>query len=76
MVGGAAMTDRERAQQWIAIFANVGAAEWKKFVPVDGEFVDENRLRIGTVEVGPGDDDMWFLDDGKQVSWFRKAATS
>lgn len=69
------MTDRERAQQYIAIFANVGA-DWKSFVPLDAEFVDENRLRIGTVHVGPGDDDMWFLDDGEQVSWFRKAVAS
>lgn len=70
------MTDRERARQYIAIFANVDVPEWKKFVPVDSEFVGEDRLQIGTVTVGPGEDDMWFLDDGTQVDWFRKTVAS
>jgi hypothetical protein len=70
------MTDSERALHYIEIFANAGLRDWKFFAPLDGEFVGEDRVRIGTVEVGPGEDDMWFLDDGQRVKWFRKAVAS
>jgi hypothetical protein len=59
------VTDSERALRYIEIFANAG-----------GEFVGDDRFRIGAVEVGPGEDDMWFLDDGRWVQWFRKAVAS
>ena len=71
------MTDVERAIEYLAIFINVGD-KWRNFVPVDGEMIGVNRVRIGSVEVWPEGDcgDSWRLYDGEQVRRFRKAVTA
>lgn len=62
------MTDRDRALDYIRIFINVGD-RWRDYVPVDGDLTD-TVLRLGTVEVWPGEDNTWWLDDGNSRSCF------
>lgn len=56
------MTDTKRAVQYIAIFINVGD-NWRKFVPLDADIVTDHSVRLGTVEMGPGDNGEWWLKD-------------
>lgn len=66
------MTARERALNYLRIFANVGADRWRNFIPCDGTET-EGSVFIGGIEVGPGSSDRWFLRDGDDVTWYRKA---
>lgn len=65
------MTDRERAIEYIRIFANVGD-RWRSYAPVDAE-PTPTGIRIGTVEIGRGEDETWLLIEGTSVSRFKLA---
>lgn len=58
------MTDRERAENYLAIFIKAGEC-WPFYVPVDGELTGKG-VRIGSVELGPkpGEPGVWWLKDG------------
>ena len=68
-----AVTDRERAKQYIAIFIGAGD-RWEFYIPVDADRTPTG-IRLGTVEIGPDPDELgaWFLNDGETVKRYRKA---
>ncbi len=71
------MTDVERAVQYIAIFINAGG-RWRYFVPVDADLVTDTSVRIGTCEMGPGDDGRWWLKDlnAGTTRWYQQQAVT
>jgi hypothetical protein len=71
------MTDLERAIAYLRIFVGAGPA-WRNYVPVDADIVTADSVRIGTVEVGPGEDGRWWVKDlsAGTTSWYQRAVAS
>jgi hypothetical protein len=71
------MTDVERAFEYLRIFIGAGEA-WRNFVPVDADLVTKDSVRIGTAEVGPGENGRWWLKDLAlgTIKWFAPAVSS
>lgn len=67
------MTDRERALEYIAIFANVGD-QWRGYIPLDSE-PTPTGVRIGTCEIWRGTGKTWWLDDGETQKCYAPRTT-
>ncbi|MGB3443838.1 MAG: hypothetical protein WBA97_34305 [Actinophytocola sp.] len=65
------MTDRERAEQYLAIFIGLGE-HWRTCAPVDGELTEQG-IRIGDIELWPDVDGTWLMQDGDRTTRYRQA---